>query len=721
MALETVSPLLRFIRKIRETHEALAKSDAALLHAFVTKRDEAAFTALVHRHGPMVLAVCRRMLWNFQDAEDAFQATFLVLVRKARSLAPSLPLAGWLYGVAYRTAQNARRLKARRFAKEAPLCDVQEFETMTGATLRELRAVLDDELQRLPAAYRTAIVLCHLEEKTLAQAAKILDCPAGTVSSRLSRGREMLRKGLTRRGVTLPVCGLAATLSESMASAALPSLLVQSTVQAGLLVVAGKALALGAASAKVALLAEATLKAVQISKPKLLVSILVVIGTFGAGVGTLAFCAAGSQPHGAQLESTKTKADNSQKTTLQMLTVLNRAKEAADTLEDKQWKAWLLQTIAELQVQNGDRIAAARSYLDAIQAAREITELGRVRAMQTLIWMAGSQAKSGFIQEARSTADAITEGNSHGDWRDHALALIACEQAKAGDIPGALRTAEASVSVARTAWVLKEVAIAQASAGKVNEAGQTAKAIAKPGDKAEALVAIAQAQAKRKDRDAAKKTLQEALTLANSVPREQDFGHVAAGLVAAAQAEMGELKEARLTADAITKAPWKDIALKRVAEVQAKAGDSKGALRTAHAIEAGYYQGEALKNILTAQLQSGDLEGGSQTAESIKNVFWHVVATAEIAQAQARTGDQAPTVKTFKKALAEAGAAGDKISDKEPGMEGLQSAARSRIVQAQAEAGEEQEALTWANKQPAGLLKTKALLGIAQGMAARKP
>jgi RNA polymerase sigma factor (sigma-70 family) len=177
--------------------------DRRLLHQFALERDEAAFAALVRRHGPMVFSVCRRHLGNLHDAEDAFQATFLILSRKAATLRQPDLLANWLYGVAYRVATKARGRAEQRQAREKQLGTRSRADSYGDSPGWELRAVLDEELQRLPDKYRAPLVLCYLEGKTNAEAAHELGWPAGSMSSRLARGRALLRERLTHLGLVL--------------------------------------------------------------------------------------------------------------------------------------------------------------------------------------------------------------------------------------------------------------------------------------------------------------------------------------------------------------------------------------------------------------------------------------------------------------------------------------------------------------------------------------
>src|SRR5262245_1665161 len=166
-------------------------TDGQLLECFVSRRDQAALTALVRRHGPMVWGVCRRVLRNHHDAEDAFQATFLVLVRKAGSILPRQMVANWLYGVAHQTALNARATAARRRERERQVTEMPEPAVTEQDLWDDLRPLLDAELSRLPDKYRAVIILCDLEGKTRKEAALQIGVPAGTVAGRLARARAM--------------------------------------------------------------------------------------------------------------------------------------------------------------------------------------------------------------------------------------------------------------------------------------------------------------------------------------------------------------------------------------------------------------------------------------------------------------------------------------------------------------------------------------------------
>jgi RNA polymerase sigma factor (sigma-70 family) len=219
--------------------DAAALTDGQLLDCFLRNHDEAAFAALVRQHGPMVWGVCRRILADHHDAEDAFQATFLVLVRRAADVVPRELVANWLYGVAHQTALKARTMAGKRRARETTMAHLPEAATAGRDPWDDLRPVLDQELSRLPDKYRVAIVLCDLEGKTRKAAARQLRIPEGTVSSRLSTARALLAKRLARHGLALSAGSLAALLTDN--AAAVPGAVVASTIQNACLFAAGRA------------------------------------------------------------------------------------------------------------------------------------------------------------------------------------------------------------------------------------------------------------------------------------------------------------------------------------------------------------------------------------------------------------------------------------------------------------------------------------------------
>ena len=273
-------------------------TDGELLARFLSSRDDNALAALVRRHAPMVWGVCRRLLHNHHDAEDAFQATFLVLVRKAADV-PRQAVANWLYGVARQTAVRLRATAAKRGRRETQVVNMPE-PTVAEVRDADLQAVLDEELSRLPDHYRGVIVLCDLEGMTRKEAARQLGIPEGSVASRLARARAMLAKRLTRRGVVFSGGSVAAVLSAGSASASAPPALVASTIKAASLLAAGQAA--GVVSAKVAALTEGVVKAMFVTKLKAAVAVVLVLGL----LATVATGAMGLGYHRASAQSDKT-------------------------------------------------------------------------------------------------------------------------------------------------------------------------------------------------------------------------------------------------------------------------------------------------------------------------------------------------------------------------------------------------------------------------------
>jgi RNA polymerase sigma factor (sigma-70 family) len=267
-------------------------TDAELVQRFIRARDESAFEALVRKHGPMVLGVGRRVLHNETDAEDAFQATFLLLLRKAGQLRSPGRIGNWLYGVAYRTALEARKAARKRRAKEAAVAVRPEIHEDTWT---DVRPVLDQELSCLPDRYRGVIVLCDLEGKSRKEAARLLGCPEGTVASRLARGRTLLAQRLTRLGLILSGGALAVVLAEK-ATACVPTSLVTSTVQAASSVAAGQTGLAGVLSANVVGLMEGVVRTMFLAKLKIASGLLLAVGVLGIGTAAVTY-QAGAAAH----------------------------------------------------------------------------------------------------------------------------------------------------------------------------------------------------------------------------------------------------------------------------------------------------------------------------------------------------------------------------------------------------------------------------------------
>jgi RNA polymerase sigma factor (sigma-70 family) len=286
MPTNPTTSVIEYLRRAVLLRDGAGLGDGELLGGFIDRHDEAALAALVKRHGSMVWGVCRRLL-SHHDAEDAFQATFIVLVRKAASIVPREKVGNWLYGVAHQTALQARRTAARRRAREVQVTEMPDTEAVQQDQWPDVRPLLDQELSRLPDNYRAVIVLCDLEGRTRKEVARQLGIPEGTVAGRLARARAMLAKRLTQRGVTLSGGALAAVLAQNVASASVSISLVSATIQAATLVAVGQTAATGAISVKVAALTEGVLKAMLMSKLKAVIAIVLVLGLMATGATVL--------------------------------------------------------------------------------------------------------------------------------------------------------------------------------------------------------------------------------------------------------------------------------------------------------------------------------------------------------------------------------------------------------------------------------------------------
>jgi len=281
---------LRHVHKLFAEGTLAGLADARLLERYASDRDEPAFEALVRRHGPMVMAVCRGVLDDPNDADDAFQAAFLLLARKARSLWVSDSLGGWLHRVACRIALQLKADGARRRDQERRAAQMAGARARSTAAWDDVNTVIHQEIDRLPERYRQPIVLCYLEEMTYEQAAGHLRWSEGTTRGRLARGRDLLRDRLTRRGVTLAdvgPCGLAVP----KASSALSTALFETTVRAARHFVLGEAAAAGTVSTASATLVKQALRTMMMTKLKmagaaaLLVGVFTCVATSLAGVG----------------------------------------------------------------------------------------------------------------------------------------------------------------------------------------------------------------------------------------------------------------------------------------------------------------------------------------------------------------------------------------------------------------------------------------------------
>ena len=374
-------------------------SDAELLSRFVADRDGEAFSLLVNRHGPMVLGVCRRVLRNAADADDAFQATFLVLARRAGAVRPQSLLGNWLYGVAYRTALEARRAAAVRRARERRAAEMKTPASGTDATPSDLREVLDRELSALPDVYRAAVVLCDLEGLPRKEAADRLGWAEGTLSGRLFRARSLLAERLSRHGLAVPAAGIG--IVAGTASAGVPAALAESTARIGVLVAAGELA--GVAAAPVAALTEGVMKAMLLTKLKGMATAAVVgcavLATTVAGwqanaTGAAVAVADGQASRKAVRDPDKDRIAELERERDELLKIVRDLKDRLAKLEDNQGekvkrfapgdeKAALEEALLKMR-KEGDETAQLKRRVEVAEAGRRAETDATTREVEAI-------------------------------------------------------------------------------------------------------------------------------------------------------------------------------------------------------------------------------------------------------------------------------------------------------------------------------------------------
>jgi RNA polymerase sigma factor (sigma-70 family) len=413
---KTIVDVVRDLGRSGRLRAALALPDEQLLDLFVRLRDETAFEALLHRHGPLVFGVCRKLLYNVHDAEDAFQATFLILARKASSVAPRSLVGHWLYGVACRVAARARKIALRR-SREQSGADLADAPAAAEKADTDLAVLLHEEVQRLPDKYRRPVVLCHLEGKTNEEAAHQLQWPVGTVKGRLNRARAMLHARLTRRGVALSVGLLTTALVP--ASSALPAGLVEVTAKAGLCFVAGNAAAGGLASAQAVALTKGVLYTMLLSKLKSVAALVLSVAVL-VGAGSVAFRALAVETSKADEKDKKADKAKEDKDailgTWKVVEVEVDGKDGSDTEKGREHKAATLTITAEkITAKSGEKSVELTYKLDPTAKPKTIDlDNGGGKSWMSVYSLDGNTLKICSPQEPggnRPTAVGTKEGS----------------------------------------------------------------------------------------------------------------------------------------------------------------------------------------------------------------------------------------------------------------------------------------------------------------------
>jgi RNA polymerase sigma factor (sigma-70 family) len=318
--------LLDGIRRTILRRDGGGLNDKQLLALFVEHRDGDAFAALLNRHGPMVMGVCRRILLNYHDAEDAFQATFLVFSRKARTVHAQDSIAGWLYRVACRTALEARARIARRRGKELQVNDVPHPMIEPDEGQRQLFALLDKELDGLPEKYRVPVVLCELEGHSHKEAARMLGVPEGTISWRLSHAKKLLAKRLSRYGLAITCATLTAAMTPETASACLRASTLKTVLSAGTV------------PTNVLALTEGVMKAMFLTKLKVTFCFAALALMTGVGATELTYRAMADEPKEVAHVANRPQADDLESLRLEIESLrkeLRATRERLKSLEEE--------------------------------------------------------------------------------------------------------------------------------------------------------------------------------------------------------------------------------------------------------------------------------------------------------------------------------------------------------------------------------------------------
>jgi RNA polymerase sigma factor (sigma-70 family) len=348
-------------------------ADAQLLERFVHQNDEAAFELLLWRHGPLVWNLCRRILADFHEAEDAFQATMLVLARRASGINKRLSLASWLYKVAFRIAIRARADSARRsrLEKQRMMLAARVLEPDSANDSLDLRPVIDEGLMQMPEKYRVPILLCYLQNKTNEEAARLLRWPVGTVKTRLAKARELLGHWLRRRGVILSSAGIVSFFGTPTSQAAIPAGVLSATLRAAMLVSAGS---FGAAAISVRsfVLMEGALRAMFWTKVKIATGVIVFAGLTGSGVGLSSFRSWGA---GENEKSSSSSLVSQHGTTTVSPKKVQPAvgdpelQAAQNDLDFAQWEKKMAETLFEL---TDSRLDKAKKRVEDIKLKRKL-------------------------------------------------------------------------------------------------------------------------------------------------------------------------------------------------------------------------------------------------------------------------------------------------------------------------------------------------------------
>ncbi len=585
MAEEPLQQAVETIRKLATAQEYLALSDPELLTRFLRSHDEAAFETLVHRHGPMILGVCRRMLANRADVEDAFQAVFLVLLRKAPAIKRPNLLGNWLYGVAYHTARAARTANQKRRAKEDSVTPKRA--EPEAEDLRELTAILDEELARLPETYREVLVLCDLQGASRKEAAGKLNIAEGTLSSRLARARTMLSTRLKRRGVETPLAVTAAGFGSVVESLTVPPALIQTVVHASL---AGSIGAGGGASLHAIKLSEAVIKMMFLSKLKILAPLVALALSVCVGVPALGVLGAGSGGHATHVVSAPSEPQ--EQTAANVKELIQQSTETIALIEDEELRLDLLAKLGWTQYQLGERAEALATGRRALAMAKATTnDSRRVHLLCTVagLLLETGDKKEGFAayQLAEDSALSLKDPHERGNALMHFVRSI-CSN---GEFDEALRLAASGVDQQDQLGALFNLSTFAHNVYRRNKSPAALKALFDARDQAKKL---------------------------------GDNGKEVLGNIAGAFAFMGLAREAVQTLDSISKPDLptanRTNGTRDVVRGLASSGDWQGALKVYDSMRSVKQNYDLLADIAATQIKAGKREEANATIQRLRAV-----------------------------------------------------------------------------------------------------
>jgi RNA polymerase sigma factor (sigma-70 family) len=694
MASNDLQQAVDAIRNIVLASDAGGLSDRVLLQRFISEQDEAAFEALVCRHGPMILGVCRRVLQNPHDAEDAFQATFLVFVRKARTLVHPELLSNWLYTIAFQTARAARAAAQRRREKEGQVTPRHSEPAVDDWS--EIQPLLDEEISRLPAKYRTPLVMCELQQKSRTEVAQALGVPPGTLSSRLARARSLLARRLSHRGIALSSGTIAAACTSAIPAPS--AALVQVTLKAGMAVLIGNSAAVGIGSLQAVKLSETVIKMMFLSKLKLVGAVVVSCALLTASAGALAVRDSGQGAAGPGAVAIVDPPGQGKEAT-DATGTLQQAQAAAAAVEDPKALVDLLLRIGQVQVETGDKRGAAATAEKALLIAQNLKDsLDKVRALCGIASLQDEADNKTQSRETLSLAERITFKSPNGN-------------ATVSIVSDPLRL--------RCMWGEYDALLHIAAEKKYSEFFilRLMATTVRKGNGHEAAA-----------RSALQRAAEMVMKLNESNPERPPTTSETnlLELIGAGQARIGYSEDAFRTIDkldslksdgasAATTAATKARAILAIARAQAGAGDLDEAMKTAEMLSSRSQQEEILSLIARAQTQRGDFQAALKTVAKLDSIRDRVDVLHAIALAQIEKGDR----QGARAALSEI----TKLN--EASVEGqLRSGSALQLGQRAARAGVEvrlgdfEAALQTAGNITSALEKAQALSEIGAGMLA---